>query len=225
MEPTEPFALFDCSLARRATGKACTNLRELLDFITHGSDAALEHHMMHCALDDHFELYEFPNDLARWCRDGLADDVLAEQLGLIDPYQLPSVAALRTELTNVIEERLWGLERVTWCRAGLELYVIESRVIAFDTGERFPTPAALAEALPRLSLRSLFLHVHEAHLRTAGRTDDFSSWLERYGADPGLVAGLRKIDFYFRNIEQLRAEMIEVFRQGLTSPVATSAGR
>ena len=143
MESTEPFALFECSLARLATGKACTNLRELLDLAMNGSDGALEHHMMHCALDDHFELYEFPNDLARWCWDGLGDDVLAEQLGLIDPYQLPSVAALRAELTNVIEERLWGLDR-TWCRAGLELYVIESRIIAFDTGERFPTPAALA---------------------------------------------------------------------------------
>ena len=96
MEPIEPFALFDCSLARCATGKSCTNLRELLDLVMHGSDASLEHHMMHCALDHHFELYEFPNDLARWCWDGLGDDVLAEQLGLIDPYQLPSVAELRT---------------------------------------------------------------------------------------------------------------------------------
>ena len=112
MPSTEPFALFDCSLARRATGKACTNLRELLDLVVHGSDAALEHHMMHCALDDHFELYEFPNDLARWCRDALGDDVLAEQLGLIDPYQMPSIAAVRAELANVVEERLWGVDRV-----------------------------------------------------------------------------------------------------------------
>ena len=60
------FALFDCSLARCAVGKTCTNLRELVDVVRTASDATLGHHMMRCALDDHFELYEFPNDLARW---------------------------------------------------------------------------------------------------------------------------------------------------------------
>ena len=37
--------------------------------------------MMRCALEDHFELHEFPNDLARWCWDALGDHVLGEQLG------------------------------------------------------------------------------------------------------------------------------------------------
>ena len=40
-------------------------------------------------LEDHFELYEFPNDLARWCWTVLGDHVLGEQLGLIDPYRQP----------------------------------------------------------------------------------------------------------------------------------------
>ena len=221
MPSTEPFALFDCSLARCATGKSCTNLRELLDFVVHGSDAALAHHMMHCALDDHFELYEFPNDLARWCRDALGDDVLAEQLALIDPYQMPSMAAVRAELTNVIEERLWGVDRAAaWSRPGRELYIIESRIVSYDTGERYPTPASLAEALQSLSRRSLFLHVHAAFRRT-GRTDDISAWLEQYGADRALVARLRGIDFYFLNIDQLRTEMIDAFHHHLTAAVPT----
>ncbi len=49
--------------------------------------------MMRCALEDHFELYEFPNDLARWCWTALGDHVLGEQLGLVDPYRQPSTAA------------------------------------------------------------------------------------------------------------------------------------
>jgi len=48
-------------------------------------DAVLEHHMMRCALEDHFELHEFSNDLARWCWTFLGDNVLGEQLGLVDP--------------------------------------------------------------------------------------------------------------------------------------------
>jgi hypothetical protein len=221
----EPFALFDCSLARCAVGKTCTNLRELVDVVRTASDATLGHHMMRCALDDHFELYEFPNDLARWCWDGLGDDALGEQLGLVDPYQCASPAELRAALVNVVEERLWELDRVPWCRPGLELHLIESHVIAYDTGERFPTGAALAEAMPQLSLQSLFYHVHEARRRTLGRTDDFSDWLERGGADPALVAKLRAVDFYFLNLNQLRTEFSNIFRrcQSERQPAMTAA--
>ena len=99
--------------------------------------------MMRCALEDHFELHEFPNDMARWCWTVLGDNVLGEQLALVDPYRQSSTTALRAALVNVIEDRLWGLDRVPWCRPGLELHLIESHLIAYDTGERIFTPAAL----------------------------------------------------------------------------------
>ena len=74
------------------------------------------------------------------------------------------------------------------------------------------TPAALAEALSRMPLRSLFYHVHEAHRRRKkDPSDDFSAWLEGFGADESLVAHLRQIDFYFLNLSQLRQEFIEAF--------------
>lgn len=220
----QSFALFDCGLARLATGRSCSNLRELLEAIRVMPDMVLEHHMMRCALDDHFELYEFPNDLARWCWDALGDRVLAEQLGLVDPYQHASIAELRNVLVNLFEERLWGLERVPWCRPGLELHLLGSRLIAFDSGERFTTQAALAEALPRLSRRSLFFHVHEARRR--GRSaDDFSTWLEQRGAEPALVEKLRSIDFYFLNLNQLRREIVDVFRAHLPEPQVVLKGK
>jgi hypothetical protein len=218
MDPIEPFALFDCSLARCAVGKTCTNLRELLDVARTASDATIEHHMMRCVLEDHFALYEFPNDLARWCWEALGDDVLAEQLGLIDPYRHGSTPLLRAAMTSVIEERLWGLDGTLACRPGRELHLIESRIIAYDTGDRFPTPAALAEAMPTLPVRALFFHVHEARRRTAGRTDDFSDWLEKCGAAVELVAKLRALDFYFLNLNQLRTAITDVFPQQLREP-------
>ncbi len=215
MNALEPFSIFDCNLLRRATGRVCSNLRELLEAIRSVPEAVLEHHMMRCALEDHFELNEFPNDLARWCWDALGDQVLGEQLGLVDPYLRDSMAQVRAELIDVIEGRLWQLDRVPWCRPGLELHLVESHLIAYDTGERVSTPAALVEAIERMSLRSLFFHVHEARRRTAGGTDDFSLWLESCGADPPLVARLRAIDFYFLNLSQLRQEILDVFRQHL----------
>jgi hypothetical protein len=219
----EPFALFDCSLARLAVGKTCTNLRELVDVVRTASDATLEHHMMRCALDDHFELYEFPNDLARWCWDAIGDRALGEQLGLIDPYPCKSPADLRASLVNVVEERLFELDHVPSCRPGLELHLIESRVLAYDTSERMATITALADAMPRLSLPSLFYHVHEARRRTTGRTDDFSDWLERQGTDAALVAKLRAVDFYFLNLKQLRQEFSDILRHYVSEPQAMMA--
>ena len=225
MEATEPFCVMDCSLVRCATGRVCSNLRELLEAIRTVPDAVLEHHMMRCALEDHFELHEFPNDLARWCWTVLGDNVLGEQLGLVDPYRQSSTAALRAALVNVIEDRLWGLDHVPWCRPGLELHLVESRLIAYDTGERIFTPAALVEAIERMSSRSLFYHVHDARRRTAGQSDDFSLWLEKCGAEASLVATLRGIDFYFLNLSQLRQALIEAFRHYVAEapPVARSA--
>jgi len=212
MGTSEAFAVYDCGLVRCASGRVCSNLRELQDALRTVPEAVLEHHMMRCALEDHFELNEFPNDLARWCWYGLGDHVLGESLGLVDPYRSPSIAELRATLVNLIEDRLWGLERIPWCRPGLELYLVQSRVVTYDTGERILSRAALAEAIKRIPLSSLYYHVHEARRRTGGRSDDFSQWLEGYGADAGLAARLRAVDFYFLNLSQLRREFLEILK-------------
>ena len=224
MDETGHFCVMDCSLVRCATGRACSNLRELLEAIHTVPDAVLEYHMMRCALEDHFELHEFPNDLARWCWTVLGDNVLGEQLGLVDPYRLASPGALRATLVNLIEDRLWCLDHAPWCRPGLELHLVESRLIAYDTGECISTPAALAEAIERMSSRSLFYHVHDARRRTAGQSDDFSLWLEQCGAEPQLVTALRAIGFHFLNLRQLRQALVETFRHYAAEapPVARS---
>ena len=222
---SEPFALFDCGLVRCASGRVCSNLRELLEAVRTVPEAVLEHHMMRCALEDYFELNEFPNDLARWSWFALGDQALGESLSLVDPYRYSEIAELRSALVNLVEDRLWGLDRVPWCRPGLELHLVHSRLVAYDTGERIPSPAALAEAMERMPLGSLFYHVHEARRRTAGRSDDFSQWLENFGAAPGLVARIRAIDFYFLNLSQLRQELCQVLGQSLHDPVPVTGGK
>ena len=45
----QEFIVEDCSLVRCATGRACCNLRELLDAVRSAQPIVLEHHMMRCA--------------------------------------------------------------------------------------------------------------------------------------------------------------------------------
>lgn len=225
MDAPEPFTIMDCSLVRCPTGWACTNLRELRDAIQEVPDEVIEHHMLRCVLEDHFALYEFPNDLARWCWSALGDQILAEHLGVVDPYQMAGISTLREKLLDYIDERLWALERVPWCRPGLELHLIRSRLVTYDTGERITTPAALVEAIERMSSRSLFYHVHEARRRSGGRTDDFSQWLEDLGVDREVIRRLRAIDFYFLNLNQLREELLGVFHECLMDSMAKMGPR
>ena len=110
----------------------------------------------------------------------------------------------------MIEDRLWGLDRVPWCRPGTELQLIHSRLIAFDTGERIGTPASLLEAIERMPVRSLFFHVHE---RGGGRPAKRRLLALARAERRRAVAGrrLRAIDFHFLNLSQLRQALIEAF--------------
>ncbi len=216
------FIVEDCSLVRCATGRACFNLRELLEAARAAGPGVLEHHLMRCALEDHFDLYEFPNDLARWCWDALGDRELAEKLALLNPYVFRDFEKLRGEVVDVLEDHLWSLERFPWSRPGLELHLVESRLISFDTGERFSTLVGMAEAVPRMSRRSLFFHVHEAYRRHG--VDDFSAFLEARHAPNELVERLRQIDFYFLNLNQLREKVLEALCAFVAEPRAVLGG-
>ncbi len=216
------FELHDCSLVRCATGRSCANLRELLEALRTSPTTVLRHHMIRCALEDHFDLYEFPNDLARWCWEALGERQLAEELALIDPYELGDIEQVKTVVLNAIEDRLWALDRVPWCRPGLELHLVESRLISFDTGERFNSLASFVGALPRLSRRSLYYHFHEAHQRQ--QSDDISAWLERCGADSTLVTALRSIDYYYLNLNQLRRRVLDSLCAHMSDPAVVFGG-
>ena len=70
-------------------------------------------------MEDHVELHEFPNDLARWCWTGLGDNVLGEQLGRgRSSTGITSIASLRSTLVNLLEDRLWGMESISPGAAG-----------------------------------------------------------------------------------------------------------
>ena len=208
-----PFTLHDCGLARLGQGTRCATLDDLLKAVRDAPELVIEHHMMRCVLEDHFELYEFPNDLALWCWDSLGDHVLGERLGIVDPYRHPSLDSLRQQLATLIADRIAEQDVPLVCRPGHELHLTASRLIAYRTGEEFATPVELAEQIGHFTLPSLFYHVHEARRRSDGRTDDFSLWLEGQDADPGLVAAIRKIDFYFLNLRQLRDELVRAFHE------------
>jgi len=207
------FEIKDCVLLSLMSGMPpAFNLRELRDRIAACTNDVLYHHFCETPLVASFDYPDFRNDFAVWASKRLGDKVLAERLGIFDPYSYGSIEDLRGEVLDVIDERLSELTMVPWARQGHEFYFMKATTIVFDTGERIHQPQELLPAIPRMSTGSIYFHFLEARRRPPVGCDDFAAWLPGFGATwQPYVEALRGLDFYFSTLSQLKGQLIELF--------------
>jgi len=209
---TELFAVQDCALSAIATGKRAQNLRELRDNLLTIHPDSIYYHFWGGLLRPRFDDPEYHNDFAIWSRYAVRDAVLAERLGIIDPTELLDLEALRQQVVEVVEERLDELEWVPWSKPDRRFHFVRSQIVVFDTHRRIEQPEELAEAIPLMSLGSIFLHFIDARRRTPDRIDDFSAWLDGcFNGHEDLCHGLAKVDPFFSSLTELRKRLTEVF--------------
>lgn len=204
------FVVMDCALLTRMSGlPPAFNLRELRDRIGVCSENVLYHHFCETSLRATFDDPEYRNDFAVWAKEKLADKVLAERLGIIDPYESESIAALRLQVLDIIEDRLSELAPwVPAVRPGEEFFFMEAVTVAFETNERISHPEAMADAIREMTNGSIYFHYLEGFRRPPLHKDDFSAWLSEYGSDGELYAkAISNIDFYFKTLPALREEL------------------
>jgi hypothetical protein len=212
----EPFVVMDCTLLTRMSGlPPALNLRELRDRITICSENVLYHHFCETTLRPTFDDPEYRNDFAVWAKRSLGDRVLAERLGIIDPYETDSMEDLRRLSLDIIEERLSELTYwVRMVRQGGEFYFMEAKNIVFDTGERIVNPRKLPDSVRHMTNGSIYYHFLEALRRPPLQKDDFTAWLSGIGESgkPYLEA-IARIDPYFKTLGELRNELVRVLRK------------
>ena len=207
-----PFEIMDCSLLIRMSGlPPAYNLRELRDRIAVCSPDVLYHHFCETPLSPTFEYPDHRNDFAVWATRRLSDKILAERLGAVDPYASASMEELRAVVLEVIDERLSEVTMIPWARPGHEFYFMEATTLVFDSGERVRALRWLPNAIRGMSNGSIYFHFVEARRRLPVGMDDFSNWIGGFG-EPGAscVEALRRIDFYFYTLRELRAELVRV---------------
>lgn len=212
----QSFVVQDCALAAIATGRRAQNLRELRDHLITVHPDSIYYHFWGGLLRPSFDDPEYNNDFAAWARHGLHDGALAERLGIIDPTDFEDLEAIRSELIEVIEERLDESELVPWALADDQFAFIRSQIVVFNTHRVLTHPRELPEAVPRMSLGSVFFHVIDARRRTWNRVDDFRSWLSDLGPEyENLVRDLDGVDPFFSGLKGLRGELTDIFRRHL----------
>ena len=201
----EPFKVMDCTLITLALGKTAQDLRELRDRLSEVPAGSLDHHFQQTLLRHTFDDPEYRNDFALWARRQLHDFQLAEMLDVIDPLDFGNFEELRQRLLDVIEDRLAELDHVPWVSPGREFHFLRSQVVVFGTGLSAATPEDLAILIPRLSTGSVFYHFVEARRKHPERRDDFSVWLEDWGAEHEPIRRrLGTIDFNLWTLTEMR---------------------
>jgi hypothetical protein len=211
----KPFEVKDCALLIRMSGlPPAMNLRELRDRISTCGENVLYHHFCETTIRPTFDDPDYRNDFAVWAKLYLRDRVLAERLGILDPYSFESMEGLRAVLLEVLDDRLGELTMVPWVHAGDEFLFKEASTVVFDTGERIHRPEELAPAILRMTNGSVYYHFLEAMRRPPVGKDDFSAWLLEAGegVEPYLRS-LGSIDFQFHSLAHLRKELVRVLTQ------------
>ncbi len=211
----DPFEIKDCALLVRMSGlPAAMNLRELRDRIAVCGENVLYHHFCETTLRPMFDDPDYRNDFAVWSKLYLRDRVLAERLGILDPYAAADMEEIRAATLEILDDRLGELTTIPWVRPGDEFLFMEATTVAFDTGERILAPRDLAPAILRMTNGSVYYHFLEALRRPPLGYDDFSAWLMEGGEEfePYLRA-LKSVDVQFHNLAHLRKEIARVLLQ------------
>ncbi|GAB4368126.1 MAG: DUF5752 family protein [Deltaproteobacteria bacterium] len=206
-----PFEIKDCALLVRMSGlPPAINLRELRMRIAACSESVLYHHFCETLLRPTFDNPDYRNDFAVWAKLYLGDRVLAERLGILDPYAMGSIEELRGAVLEILEDRLSEITDVTSVSRGDEFYFLEATTVTFDTGDRIRHPRELAAAVRGMTNGSIYYHFLEARRRLDGKQDDFSFWLqEEPEKNRGLIEALGSIDFYFYSLAELRRQIVQ----------------
>ncbi|HEX9849869.1 DUF5752 family protein [Candidatus Deferrimicrobium sp.] len=206
-----PFEVKDCALLTRMSGlPPAFNLRELRERIAACSDNVLFHHYCETTLRPTFDNPDYRNDFAVWSKLYLGDRVLAERLGILDPYSFPSLGDLRAATLEVIDERLGELTMIPWARPGDEFFFMEATTVMFSAGVRISHPSELADAVREMTNGSIYYHYLEARRRSPIEKDDFTAWLlenEDGGRNRPYIEALASIDFHFHSLADLRKEL------------------
>ena len=209
------FEVMDCVLLIRMSGLSpAMNLRELRDRIATCSENVLYHHFCETTLRPTFDDPDYRNDFAVWAKFYLGDRVLAERLGILDPYSYERMEELRAVVLEVIDDRLGELTMVPWVRPGDEFLFKEATTVVFDTGDRIRHPRELAPALRRMTNGSIYYHFLEALRRPPIGKDDFSTWLLEAGKEyEPYLRSLGSIDYHFHSLALLRKELVRTLTQ------------
>jgi hypothetical protein len=202
------FRFIACSEIQEILGKQAEDERSLAELLEEVPLDSVYFHTHGYLLRHRFIERIYPNDFAEWVGEQVRDHVLAERLAVVDPFDFPSLEALREELISVLDDHLSGLASVPRAGFGTPFYFNRSRILEVPTGLESRTLREFREAISEVDVSAIYFHVFEAHLRLQREENDFSAWIRNSLNLPDLADRMRALNPYLGSLERLRSSLL-----------------
>lgn len=202
------FRFIGCSEVQEILGKQAEDERALAELLEEVPLDSVYFHTHSFFLRHRFIERTYPNDFAEWVGEQVRDHVLAERLSVVDPFDFPSIEALREELISIIDDHLSGMATVPRAGFGMPFHFNRSRILEVPTGLEARTLWEFREAISEVDVSAVYFHVFEAHLRLQREENDFSAWIRSGLKLPELADRLRGLNPYLGSLERLRSSLL-----------------
>ena len=202
------FRFIGCSEIQEILGKQAEDERQLAELLEEVPLDSVYYHMHSFFLRSRFIERTYPNDFAQWVGEQVRDHLLAERLCVVDPFDFPSLEALREELISIIDDHLAGLSTVPRVSFGTPFYFNRSRILEVPTGLEVKTLREFHDAIAEVDVSALYYHVFEAHLRLHRDENDFSAWIRGSLKLPDLADRIKSMNPYLGSLERLRSSLL-----------------
>lgn len=204
------FRFIGCSEIQEILGKQAEDERQLAELLEEVPLDSVYFHTHSYFLRTRFIERAYPNDFAEWAGEQVRDHVLAEQLCVVDPFDFPSLDALREELISMIDGHLAGMSTVPRVGFGIPFYFSRSRILEVPTGLEVRTLREFRDAISDVDVSAIYFHVFEAHLRLQRDENDFSAWIRGGLKLPELADRMQALNPYLGSLERLRSSLLNM---------------
>ena len=205
---SDPFRFIGCVELRQSLDQRATDERELLDRLEDVPAGSVFYHTHGYFLRHRPITTAYGNDFAAWAAVHVRDQVLAERLAVINPFEFGSLEALREELLSVVHDHLVRLAVVPRVEFGEVFHFQQSHIVEVPLGPAAATLAEFRQGLAEVDASAIYYHMVEARARLGRRSGDFAEWLRSSLGMMALAERIERIDAYMTSLERVRARVL-----------------
>jgi hypothetical protein len=204
----EPFVFTGCVEVRQALQRTAADERELMDRLEEVPTGSIFYHTHGYFLRHRPITTAYGNDFAAWAAVQVRDQALSERLAVINPFEFPSLEALREELITVVHDHLRQLGTVPRVESGEPFHFQQSYIVEVGLGAPATTLAEFRDGLASVDASAIYFHMVEARARLGRRSGDFAEWTRTSLGLTELADRIERVDTYMTSLERVRARVL-----------------
>jgi hypothetical protein len=205
---SQPFVFIGCVELRQALDHRATDERELLERLEEVPAGSVFYHTHGYFLRHRPITTVYGNDFASWVATQVRDQILAERLAVVNPFEFTTLEQLREELASIIHDHLLRLSAVPRVEFGEPFFFQQSHIVEVALGTGANTLSEFRAGLASVDASAIYFHMVEARARLGRRAGDFAEWLRTSLGMPELADRIERIDTYMTSLERVRARVL-----------------